>query len=165
MVRLQVLLLLQHLSQRQSSLQKLRHLLYLPLKHFSPSIYRGSTVLLLLQERCSACCLYQGRGSSCHYKWNNNLDLSDASTAVIALLQLVAVPASYCLCSIISSAVKAPVSVTVSAVATNVGAATALASVTMSFVIVNQKSSCYLCSCNSSSLRSIDNAARSTAST
>ena len=54
-----------------------------------------------------------------------------------------------------SSAVKAPVSVTVSAVATNVGAATALASVTVSFVVANQKSSCYLCSCNSSSLRSI----------
>ena len=30
----------------------------------------------------------------------NNLDLSDASTAVIALLQPVAVPASYCLCSV-----------------------------------------------------------------
>ena len=95
MVRLQVLLLPQHLS-----LQKLRHLLYLPLKHFSPSIYCGSPVLLLLQERCSACCLYQGRESSCHYKWNNNIDLSDASTAVIALLQPVAVPASYCLCSV-----------------------------------------------------------------
>ena len=43
-----------------------------------------------------------------------------------------------------SSAIKAPVSVTVSAVATNVGAATALASVRMTFVFVNQKSSCYL---------------------
>jgi hypothetical protein len=36
----------------------LRHLLSLPLKHFSPSIYRGSPVLLQLQKRCSACCLF-----------------------------------------------------------------------------------------------------------
>jgi len=41
----------------------------------------------------------------------NNLHLSNAFTAAIALLQPVAVPASYCLCS----AVKAPASVTVSA--------------------------------------------------
>ena len=64
-----------------------------------------------------------------------------------------------------SSAVKAPVSVTVSAVATNVGAATVLASVTVSFVVANQQSFCYLCSSDSASFRSIDNAARSTAST
>ena len=82
-----MLLLPQHLSQRQSSLPKLRHLLSLLLKHLSPS----------------TCCLYQGRGSSCHYNWNSqNLDLSDASTAVIALLQPVAVPTSYWLCTISS---------------------------------------------------------------
>ena len=51
----------------------------------------------------------------------NNLHLSEASKAAIALLQPVAVPASYCLCSV----VIAQASVTVSAVATNVGTATA----------------------------------------
>ena len=44
----------------------------------------------------------------------------------------------------VSSAVKATASVTVSAVATNVGAATALASVTVSFIVANKQSSCYL---------------------
>ena len=56
-----------------------------------------------------------------------------------------------------------PTSVTVSAVVTNVGAATALASVTVSFIVAHQKSSCYLCSCNSSSLRSIADLTASTA--
>jgi len=74
----------------------------------------------------------------------NNLHLSIAFTAAIALLQPVAVPASYCLCS----AVQAPASITVSAFATNFGTATALASVTVPVIVANKKSSCYLCSCN-----------------
>ena len=76
----------------------------------------------------------------------NNLHLSDASKAAIALLQPVAVamPASYYLCN----AVIAQAPVTVSAVATNVGTAAALASVTVPVIVANKKSSCYLCSCN-----------------
>ena len=74
----------------------------------------------------------------------NNLHLLTAVTATIALLQPVAVPASYCL----SSAVQAPASITVSAVVTDVGTATALASVTVPVIVANKKSSCYLCSCN-----------------
>jgi hypothetical protein len=77
-----------------------------------------------------------------------NLHLSEASKAAIALFQPVAGPASYCLCSV----VIAQASVTVSAVATNVGTATALASVTVPVIVANKKSSCYLCSCNSTSL-------------
>ena len=71
-----------------------------------------------------------------------NLHLSEASKAAIALFQPVAGPASYCLCSV----VIAQASVTVSAVAT------ALASVTVPVIVANKKSSCYLCSCNSTSL-------------
>ena len=74
-----------------------------------------------------------------------NLHLPDASTAAIALLQSIAVPASYCLCS----AVIAQAPATVSAVATNVGTATALASVTVPVFVANKKSSCsvhYICS-------------------
>ena len=80
----------------------------------------------------------------------NNLHLSDASKAAIALLQPVAVamPASYYLCN----AVIAQAPVTVSAVATNVGTAAALASVTVPVIVANKKSSCYLCSCSSTSL-------------